>query len=139
MEDDDLLVPEEDVSLFLGHPVTLEEKIDGANVGISLDLDNCFDDGSPAFRFQKRSHYVSAASESQFRGLDTWAEENAVALRRLLTIPFGRDRKPAKAGQRQCTSPRQSIRRQPPKAIYFHYAVASGWWAGRVDCCRGRA
>ena len=100
MEDDDLLVPEEDVSLFLGHPVTLEEKIDGANVGISLDLDNCFDDGSPAFRFQKRSHYVSAASESQFRGLDTWAEENAVALRRLLTIPFGRDRKPAKAGQR---------------------------------------
>ena len=33
-------------------------------------------------------------------GLDTWAEENAVALRRLLTTPFGRDRKPAKAGQR---------------------------------------
>ena len=60
--------------------------MDGGNVGISLT--KCHKEAKPVFRFQKRAHYVSPASESQFRGLDLWAEKNARALRTLLRMPL---------------------------------------------------
>ena len=65
----------------------VEEKVDGGNVGISLRKSH-HNKTKPVFRFQKRAHYVSPASESQFRGLDLWAEKNARALRTLLRMPL---------------------------------------------------
>jgi hypothetical protein len=61
--------------------------VDGGNVGISLRKSH-HNKTKPVFRFQKRAHYVSPASESQFRGLDLWAEKNARALRTLLRMPL---------------------------------------------------
>ncbi len=89
MEADDLLLDVDEASLFLGKPITVEEKVDGANVGISLDPQETASDGGPAFRFQKRSHFVTVASELQFRGLDAWAHENRGALLRVLGASFG--------------------------------------------------
>ena len=103
MEKDDLLVPRADAAAwFLGRAITVEEKIDGANIGISLHPEadaSGYNDNRPAFRFQKRSHYVTEASEEQFRGLESWAEQHKAALRRLLLIPFSGGSK-ARAGQR---------------------------------------
>ena len=95
----DLLVPADDRALLLEGKITLEEKIDGANVGISLDPESRQGDEHPVFRFQRRSHYVTTSSEDQFRGLDVWVQKYAVALRRLLLIPFSGGKR-AKAGKR---------------------------------------
>ena len=55
---------------------------------MGISLTKCHKEAKPVFRFQKRAHYVSPASESQFRGLDLWAEKNARALRTLLRMPL---------------------------------------------------
>ena len=89
MEADDLLLDVDEANLFLGKSITVEEKVDGANIGISLDPEETASDGRPAFRFQKRSHFVTVASELQFRGLDAWAHENRGALLRVLESSFG--------------------------------------------------
>lgn len=95
---DDLLLDPAERSLFLGNPITVEEKVDGANIGISLDPVEEASDGKPAFRFQKRSHFVTVASELQFRGLDTWSDQHREVLLCLLQISLGAGK--AKAGQR---------------------------------------
>lgn len=53
--------------------VALEEKVDGANLGISLGEDM-------RLRAQNRSHYVDSSTHRQFSTLDAWLEEHAGAL-----------------------------------------------------------
>ena len=52
-----------------GVVVLAEEKIDGANLGLSLT--NSFE-----IRVQNRSHYVNSESHGQFRSLDAWLDEH---------------------------------------------------------------
>ncbi|KAF4546934.1 Hypothetical protein D9617_94g089190 [Elsinoe fawcettii] len=58
----------------------IEEKLDGANLGISLSP-------SGSLVTQNRSHYVSATDHAQFRPLPTWLARHDSALKQLL----GRD------------------------------------------------
>ncbi|KAL1412984.1 hypothetical protein Q8F55_000733 [Vanrija albida] len=57
--------------------LVVEEKIDGANMGLSLDFDG-------AIRAQNRSHWVSSADHAQFKPLDPWVAAHGPALRRIL-------------------------------------------------------
>jgi atypical dual specificity phosphatase len=117
MTGDDLLLDASEVALFVGTRgsspgpvVVVEEKIDGANLGISLATDRFDAEGRPAFRFQKRAHYISSASEPQYKGLDAWAHTNRRALRRMLRCPL------------RCGAPRAA----PGQRILF------GEWCARV-------
>lgn len=76
---DDLISSSREVVELRGR-VTIEEKIDGANMGISLDW-------SGVIRVQNRSHWVSSADAPQFRPLDAWIAANDASLRAIL----GRD------------------------------------------------
>lgn len=58
--------------------LTIEEKIDGANMGISLSYDG-------SLMVQNRSHWVSSADHAQFRPLDNWIEEHRQALVTILS------------------------------------------------------
>lgn len=57
--------------------VVLEEKIDGANMGISLDYNR-------SLVVQNRSHTVNSQSHAQFRRLDEWLERHAQNLHSIL-------------------------------------------------------
>lgn len=57
--------------------VVMEEKVDGANLGISLGEDM-------KLRVQNRSHYVDSSTHRQFSTLDAWVEEHAGALYQVL-------------------------------------------------------
>ena len=59
---DDILVANFPISQC---PVVIEEKIDGANMGISLDWEG-------SLVVQNRSHTVNSQSHAQFRRLDDW-------------------------------------------------------------------
>lgn len=77
MTRDDLLLGRDDEALFLGMRVSVEEKLDGANLGVSIGADG-------AVRFQNRAHYITAASAGQFRALDAWLAEHRFELFDLL-------------------------------------------------------
>ena len=68
--------------------LSIEEKIDGANLGISLDWDGII-------RCQNRSHWISSADHPQFRPLDQWIQGHSSSIRRILdrvatpTFPSG--------------------------------------------------
>mmetsp|Transcript_59951 Transcript_59951/g.130029 ORF Transcript_59951/g.130029 Transcript_59951/m.130029 type:complete len:1381 (-) Transcript_59951:223-4365(-) len=72
---DDKICDAERVGLFCGGRalVTVEEKIDGANLGISLDSHY-----EP--RLQARSKWVNWETDLQFRGLKEWLQEHGAAL-----------------------------------------------------------
>jgi len=53
--------------------LTIEEKIDGANLGISLDHDL-------KIVIQNRSHLVHDTVSGQFKGMDAWLREHSTAL-----------------------------------------------------------
>lgn len=75
---DDLLMTKKEAKEFLRHKIiAVEEKIDGANIGISVD-DNY------TIRAQNRSHFVSSNSHKQFSTLDNWISKNSAALLRIL-------------------------------------------------------
>ena len=75
---DDLLMTKKEAKEFLkGKIIAVEEKIDGANIGISVD-DNY------TIRTQNRSHFVSSNSHKQFGTLDNWISRNSVDLLRIL-------------------------------------------------------
>lgn len=57
--------------------VTVEEKVDGANLGISLNSQH-----GP--RYQGRSKWVNSATDPQFSGLDEWFAIHSVALYEIL-------------------------------------------------------
>ena len=71
---DDLILSSSDAEAFLqssdpSTTVVVEEKVDGANLGISLD-------SSGVFKVQNRSHYVNSKSHAQFKKLDKWLEDH---------------------------------------------------------------
>ena len=57
--------------------VALEEKVDGANLGVSIGVDM-------RLKVQNRSHYVNSKTHRQFSSLDTWLSENSAALYEIL-------------------------------------------------------
>jgi len=71
---DDLVMTAADAKAWIKDAViTVEEKVDGANLGISLDKDwGVF--------FQNRAHFVSSATASQWHGLDDWWKEHSAVL-----------------------------------------------------------
>lgn len=71
--DDLVLTPEDAANWLHGATVTVEEKIDGANLGVSLAADY-----TP--RFQNRSHFVCSESSTQWKGLDRWWSEHSSTL-----------------------------------------------------------
>lgn len=58
--------------------IVVTEKLDGANLGISLAADGC------ALVVQNRSHYVNSKSHTQFRKLDAFLDAHRRALRTIL-------------------------------------------------------
>jgi atypical dual specificity phosphatase len=70
MARDDLLMDKKDGEPFYQNVITVEEKIDGSNLGLSLDPDTL------KVRAQNRSHFVTSQSHSQFRTLDAWIDEH---------------------------------------------------------------
>lgn len=57
--------------------VVVEEKVDGANLGISIgnDMEVCV---------QNRSHFINSSTHKQFSTIDSWVEEHREGLVRLL-------------------------------------------------------
>jgi predicted kinase len=77
-ESDRLLSPAEAEEFFNGKNVLIvEEKIDGANLGISLS-----ENWEP--RFQNRAKYVTSKYATQWKGLDAWWEEHSWEISQLL-------------------------------------------------------
>jgi atypical dual specificity phosphatase len=69
---DDLLFDPAEVKEFLSRPVVVEEKVDGANVGISVV------DGQLVV--QNRSHFVNEETSEQFRPLGEWLRAHSAEL-----------------------------------------------------------
>lgn len=78
MARDDLLADMETIKYILSSEVVVEEKIDGANMGFSLDPQ------TGKILVQNRSHYVSSTSHHQFKKLDQWVETHKDGLLKLL-------------------------------------------------------
>jgi atypical dual specificity phosphatase len=74
---DDLLLSDSDRAIFMRPPanytLTIEEKVDGANLGISIDDNH-------AFLVQNRSHFVNSAYHTQFKALDSWLSSHTAEL-----------------------------------------------------------
>jgi atypical dual specificity phosphatase len=64
---DDLVLNDSDVNDYINCALTLEEKVDGANLGISIDKEY-------KIAFQNRSHYVTYNTSTQFKALQQWQE-----------------------------------------------------------------
>lgn len=67
---DDLIMPLAESAQFLNREIWVEEKEDGANMGISIAPDG-------TFRVQNRSHYVNSKDQAQFEKLDVWLQANS--------------------------------------------------------------
>lgn len=70
MAREDLVLDRKDAEPFYNSVITVEEKIDGSNLGFSLDPETL------QVRAQNRSHFVTCQSHSQFRALDSWISEH---------------------------------------------------------------
>jgi len=80
---DDLLMDKREVDAFLASArehggLIVEEKIDGANLGISMDPETY------QLRYQNRSHFVTSESATQWKGLKQWETMHAGVLVDLL-------------------------------------------------------
>ena len=76
---DDLILSKKECEAFTKHAVVIEEKIDGANLGIWMTEN--FE-----LRFQNRSKFVTSASATQWQQLDVWAKEHSSSLYNLLGL-----------------------------------------------------
>jgi len=77
---DDLLLDKTDAAPFFGKNavwVSAEEKVDGANLGLSVLKDG-------RIVAQNRSHYVNSQSHSQFKSLDAWISTHQSQLQEIL-------------------------------------------------------
>ncbi len=63
----------EEARVFIDGVVTVEEKVDGANIGFSLD-------DSGVLRVQSRGNYLARGSHPQFQPLWPWLETRRLAL-----------------------------------------------------------
>lgn len=70
MSRDDLLFTKNELDEFLTNDIIIEEKVDGANLGIFYDYD------VNEIKMQNRSHYVNSSIHSQFKLLDEWIKEH---------------------------------------------------------------
>jgi hypothetical protein len=77
--DDRVLSPVQ-VEAFLAHPLTVTEKVDGANVGISFDLE------TGRMLLQSRGHYLRGGDHPQFDLFKQWAWEHEQELRHVCGI-----------------------------------------------------
>ena len=75
---EDLLLDQTDINEFLSKPIVIEEKIDGANMGISIEAETY------KILFQNRSHYVSSSYAAQFKKLDMWRDAHQSELFEIL-------------------------------------------------------
>ncbi len=85
MPRDDKVLSRSEVDELLAGEVVVEEKLDGANLGISLDPDG-------ALRAQNRGQYLSEPHAGQFSRLPAWMTQHADNLHLALTperILFG--------------------------------------------------
>jgi ATP-dependent RNA circularization protein (DNA/RNA ligase family) len=73
----DKLVDTQIKQLFYQLPVTIEEKVDGANIGFSLTADG-------DIAVQNRGHYITADSHPQYRLLQEWITRHNESLFELL-------------------------------------------------------
>ncbi len=78
---EDKCLTREESEPFFARPVHVEEKIDGANVGISVD---------PSGRIlaQNRGDFLREPCPAQFRPLPSWLSRRAEALKRVLGIRY---------------------------------------------------
>jgi atypical dual specificity phosphatase len=67
---DDLLMSQEEINQFLNKEIYIEEKIDGANLGFSINSDS-------KIMVQNRSHYVTSSEQPQFKPLDAWVQAHS--------------------------------------------------------------
>ena len=82
---DDKVLPPSEVTALLAGEVVVEEKLDGANVGLSLTSDG-------HLRAQNRGQYLAEPHAGQFARLPTWLAQHSEGLRAVLTpslILFG--------------------------------------------------
>lgn len=73
---DDLMVPADEIQNFLKCQIYLEEKIDGANLGISIK--------NYKLVAQNRSHFVNSSYHPQFKCLDKWLIDHSQDLWEIL-------------------------------------------------------
>jgi atypical dual specificity phosphatase len=74
---DDLIMPHTEAAGFLNCEIWVQEKCDGANIGISITADG-------TFRVQNRSHYVNSKDQAQFEKLDVWLQMHSAELWEIL-------------------------------------------------------
>ena len=83
---DDRILNKEDYEMYMkNEDVFIAEKVDGAQLGISIDENY-------KILIQNRSHYVNSKSHSQFEKLDKWIMDHSQSLYEILdqdTILFG--------------------------------------------------
>lgn len=68
----------------VGPLVAMEEKVDGANLGISVDAQTL------QFKVQNRSHFINSKTHRQFGTLDSWLSEHSEGLFKVLGSEPGR-------------------------------------------------
>eukprot|EP01087_Luapelamoeba_hula_P017160 TRINITY_DN5387_c2_g1_i1.p1 TRINITY_DN5387_c2_g1~~TRINITY_DN5387_c2_g1_i1.p1 ORF type:complete len:312 (+),score=91.76 TRINITY_DN5387_c2_g1_i1:44-937(+) len=66
---DDLVMDDGEAALWYTAVVSVEEKVDGSNLGISMGDDF-------KLQFQNRSHYVFPDTQQQWRQLDSWVQQH---------------------------------------------------------------
>ncbi|MCC6916941.1 RNA ligase family protein [Nitrosomonas sp.] len=82
---DDKILSDAEIAALLQDEVLIEEKLDGANLGISLDTQG-------ELRVQNRGQYLPQPFSGQFSRLNSWLGQHREILRRALTpelILFG--------------------------------------------------
>lgn len=67
---DDLILDKGQVNYFLNVPIDIEEKIDGANLGFSIEK------ASNKILVQNRSHFINSSYHKQFEKLDNWISKH---------------------------------------------------------------
>jgi hypothetical protein len=72
VRDDKVLTPSE-VEQFLSGPVVVEEKVDGANLGLSFGVEG-------QLRFQNRGNWLEGKLTGQWERLRAWAAEHEASL-----------------------------------------------------------
>lgn len=74
MSRDDLIYTAKELADFLSLDLVVEEKVDGANLGIFYDHD------TKKIKAQNRSHFVDSSYHSQFKLLDKWISSHTTEL-----------------------------------------------------------
>jgi len=76
---DKIFTPQE-IDHFLAKPVAIEEKVDGANIGFSLDPDGLL-------QVQQRGGYLQPPFMGQFKGLTSWLVMHSPSMEAFLHEP----------------------------------------------------